>query len=348
MKTELTQSSVSYRCGRMIAIVWLCVVPSIVQAQSKDIIWQRESGEMVSGEILSVDPEIIRIRAKGGIQDIGTEDISKVRFGDDPSGMSGVRSSVDSGQLEQAQKQIRQVKPGGRDFVRQDAAFYRVLIDSRLALNGQGSINAAAKAVNDFLSSNPDSFRYYDASIVMGDLAMTLGRYDVAAKLYGRLTAAKSANRQAEGNLHQGYALLQGGDADGAGKLFRKAASAADSRTQSLARIGMASCMTKQGKAEDAIREIEKVIASYESTDTEMFARAYNALGTAFVASKNDSAALDAFLHTDLLFHREHEQHAEALYHLGSLWSKAQKPAEAARSRRILKERFPASAWAKK
>ena len=208
MKTELTQSSVSYRCGRMIAIVWLCVVPSIVQAQSKDIIWQRESGEMVSGEILSVDPEIIRIRAKGGIQDIGTEDISKVRFGDDPSGMSGVRSSVDSGQLEQAQKQIRQVKPGGRDFVRQDAAFYRVLIDSRLALNGQGSINAAAKAVNDFLSSNPDSFRYYDASIVMGDLAMTLGRYDVAAKLYGRLTAAKSANRQAEGNLHQGYALL--------------------------------------------------------------------------------------------------------------------------------------------
>lgn len=348
MKAELTGFNVSWRCSRGIAMVLCFVLPAIVHAQSKDILWQRESGEMVSGEILSVNAEVVKIRSKDGIQEVGTEDISKVRFGDDPAGMSGVRSSVDSGQLEQAQKQIQQVTPSGRDFVQQDAAYYRVLIDSRLALNGQGSITAAASAVNDFLSSNPDSFRYYDASIVMGDLAMSLGRFDVAAKLYGRLSASNSPVRQAEGSLHQGYAMLRSGNADSASTLFRRAVDATDSRTQSLARIGLASCMTEQGRPNDAIRELEKVIASAESTDTELFARAYNALGNAYIASKNDSAALDAFLHTDLLFYREHEQHAEALYHLGTLWSKAQKPAEAARVRRILKERFAASAWANK
>ena len=70
-------------------------------------------------------------------------------------------------------------------------------------------------------------------------------------------------------------------------------------------------------------KQIEKVIVENDSERPRaLFARAYNALGHALShAAGQTEAALDAYLHTDLLFYRDAENHAEALYHLAKLWA---------------------------
>ena len=110
----------------------------------------------------------------------------------------------------------------------------------------------------------------------------------------------------------------------------------------------MAKCQAAAGKHAPAIKLIEKIIDENSSEDAELFARANNALGYAFQKAGNSDASLESYLKTDLLFYRARSQHAEALYHLGRLWSAANNPAESSKARMKLKEYYGASLWAKK
>ena len=315
----------------------------------KDFIWPIDSNTMISGVVRNVSPELVTIEVKGKMQPMSIDQIGKVRFGDDPTGMSNVRSSVLAGQLEQAQDQIASVNPSGRDFVKADVAFFAALVDARLALAGQGSVTSAAGKMNNFLKKHPKSFRYYEACEVMGDLAMRLGRFDSAAKFYSRISASQSTGMVARGKLLQGDAWLSRGDAAKAIGNYRAATKSEDERVSRLAQVGLAACQVEQGKSKPAIAALEALIAGGDSKqDSALFAKAYNALGKAYLAGGNNSAALESFLHTDLLFYRESEQHAEALFHLVGLWSTAQKPAESARAKKMLKSRYATTPWAKK
>lgn len=329
-------------------LIGLFCLPAVATAQrSKDII-TRTQGGMVSGKIESVNADFVTVKEKTKTTKVPVDQISKVRFGDDPTGLAKVRSDVANGQIEQAKKQVAKVKPEGRPLIKQEVDFFKALINSRLALQGQGNITNAAKEMNRFLTANSDSLRYYEACEVMGDLAMNLGKFKSAASYYAKLGKSKSPGIVTRGNLLQGDALLLRGETQQAAKMFQNAARSSDMRLKRLGDVGVAKCQVAAGNHADAVKRLEKIIADNDSKDVELFARAYNALGDAMESAGDSHAALDAYLHTDLLFYGESSQHAEALYHLQKLWSVANKPTEAARARRILKERYAASLWAKK
>jgi len=254
---------------------------------------------------------------------------------------------VQSGQFEQASNQLKSVESVGRSVTLQDVEYHRVLVASRLALQG-GGINDAAKQVAAFIKANANSFRYYAACELMGDLAMGLGRFDSAANYYGKISRANSISVSAKGKHLQANAWLRRGDFAEAASLFREAAAATDSRLRNMASIGLALCMVEEGKPDEAVQRIEKIIEENESTDVELFARAYNALGMAYAMAGNKESALDAYLHTDLLFYRDHDAHAEALYHLVKLWSAVNKPTESKKAKQTLQTGYAASLWAKK
>lgn len=331
----------------LVALTVLLWNVSTSNAQNKDIL-RRTVGGMVAGTIESTSADFVSIKEKSGTTKVPINEIAKVSFGDDPMGMSKVRSDITNGQIEQASERMKKVKVAGRRFVQQDIAFYKALIASRLALKGQANITDAARQMKKFLDKNSDSIRYYEACEVMGDLAMNLGKFDSAAKNYARLARSKSPSTVARGYLRQGDAWLLGGNVQKAGQMYQQAARANEARVKLLGTVGVAKCLASTGKADAAIKQLEKVIAENDSKDVELFARTYNALGHAYKQAGNSNAALDAYLHTDLLFYREMPQHAEALFHLGQLWLVAKKPAEASRARKTLKDRYAASLWAKK
>ncbi len=320
---------------------------SLVQAQAKDMVYPKKGG-MMRGEIESVTADFISLKKDGSVEKIAVDQIDKVRFGDEPTAMSKIRSDVENNKLEDASDRLKKVKAKGRAFVQQDIAFYKALTASRLALQGDANITTAARQMKAFLDASPNSIRYYEACEVMGELAMNLGKFDSAASNYARLTKSKSPATVARGNLLQGDAWLLRGEVKKAGQKYQLAARSDDTSVKLLGTVGVAKCLASTGKTDAAIKQLEKVIAENDSKDIELFARAYNALGHAYKKAGDSNAALDAYLHTDLLFYRERSQHAEALYELTQLWGIAKKPSDSARARKKLKEGHAASLWAKK
>ena len=334
-------------------LVKVCIVILIsaqtVHAQGKDMLWKRGNGKMISGEIRQVSPESISIKFDGKSQEIPIGEIDRLIFSDDPAGLGAVRSAFKNGQLEQASRQLATVKASGRPFVQQDVDFYKAMIAAKLALRGESDVTDAARDLGRFLKTNANSFRFYEANEVMGDLAMSLGRFDSATKYYKKITKSKSSSLAARGSLLLGDAWLLQGDLQQASTMFARCNAASDLRLRAMGELGLAVCQseTAQG-AEQALPRIEKVIAENDSSDVELFARAYNALGKAFLATGKKESALDAYLHTDLLFYRDSEKHAEALFQLSKLWTEVNKPAEANKARQTLTKRYASSVWAKR
>lgn len=325
----------------------LLFTSSTAYAQAQDYVWAGSDG-MISGKVESVSAEGLSIKGKSGVRKVAVDEITKIRFGGEPAGLSRVRTNVRNGQFEEASRTVARLKPNGNQYVAQDIEFYKAMIRSRLALRGEGDVTAAARAVKKFLDGNKNSLHYYEACQLMGDLAMNLGKFNSAAKSYTQMTKSKSANMAGRGNLLQADALFLQNKASDALRKYKQAKSARDSELKALATVGEAKCQAAKGNHGPAIQELEKLIANNSSENVELFARAHNALGYAYEKAGNSNAALESYLYTDLLFYRETAQHAEALYHLGKLWSVANKPVESSRARKTLKEKYAATLWAKK
>ena len=316
--------------------------------QAKDYVYSVTGAAPISGKIASISADEVKISTKGNVQSIPVDQIAKLKFSDDPSGMSGLRSAMEAGQLEKAKSLLTSIQPKGRPYIRQELDFARCYIQARLALQGTGSVTDAARQMGGFLKSNPTSFYFYRGCESMGDLAMSLGKYSSAAKYYAKLSKSSSAPTKARGDLLQGDALLREGNADQALAMYQRVTKSSDLRLRAMGQIGVATCDIERGQANAAIKLLEEVIAKNDSKDVELFARAYNSLGKAYLATGNTDAALESYLHTDLLFYRDLDRHAEALFHLAQLWTSKNKPTEATRARNTLKSSYSGSQWAQK
>lgn len=332
----------------LLTFLLMSIFTVMVNGQDKDILGLRGSKKLISGEITKVTRDFVSVKSGGRTQEYAASEIdNRLRFRDDPSGLASVRSFYQDGRIEDASKKLETVNSEGRDIVQQDIAFFKAVIAAKLALRGKSDVTAAIQEVGAFLKQHGNSFRYYDACEVMGDLAMSLGRNEVATRYYEKLLASESSAVEARGALLLGDAFLLGGNVQQASEMYARCEQADDARIQTMGLLGLATCAVNTDPNR-AIAMIEKVIAENDSEDVELFARAYNALGNAFAAAGKTEAALDAYLHTDLLFYRDSEKHAEALYHLSKLWADVNKPSEATKARQTLKQRYKSSIWAKR
>jgi tetratricopeptide (TPR) repeat protein len=181
---------------------------------------------------------------------------------------------------------------------------------------------------------------------------MALGKFAGAVKYYGVLARAPWPDVQMHGALLEARAYRSDGQNDQALRKYDEViniqlSTAEANRQRNLALVGRAACQAEMGQAADAIASIEKVIQENDSQDTELFGQAYNALGACHRHMKQTQAALEAYLHVDLLFYQDEDDHAEALYYLSELWDQVKKPERAMAARSLLKSRYPGSRWAK-
>ena len=97
------------------------------------------------------------------------------------------------------------------------------------------------------------------------------------------------------------------------------------------------------------MKKIEAIIKREDPmVAQQLFAHAYNALGTCHEQTENWEEAAIAYLHTELLFAQHPEPHAEALYRLSTIWTKLEESDRANKARKTLRDRYPNSYWAAK
>jgi hypothetical protein len=106
----------------------------------------------------------------------------------------------------------------------------------------------------------------------------------------------------------------------------------------------------------NALEITQKVILEADPDAEQLHARAYNTLGKCYwrpdskdpIKPDEIKQALQAFLIVDIVYSAYPDEHAESLYYLQGLWTKAGDRGNGNNARARLLEQYPSSTWAKR
>ena len=188
---------------------------------------------------------------------------------------------------------------------------------------------------------------------MFGDLAIATGRFDAAETQFAKTAACSWPEISFNGTLKAGKAQLYSGKYDEAIASFKATERDDNGEAYAVQAKLVARCLRAQalglsGKTAEGMENANSIIKNENSKNIELFAHAYNALGTCYAKENKNKEAIRAFLHTDLLFTIEPDSHAQALYNLVELWAATERPDRAARARQKLTERYRNTFWAAK
>lgn len=326
----------------LVAAVWL-VAGAAAWADSV-----KTSSTTFTGKITAVSATTVTVEQNtGGSKQIPVNEIETVFFDDEPTLLKTARTAVAAGRYEDALTALEKVPQGEiqRPEVKQDMEFLKAMAAAKLALAGNGQITEAGSAMAGFVSANSNSFHYLEAAEVVGDLLVAAGKYAPAQKYYGEVAKAPWPDYKMRAGVAIGRALLAEGKADEAMKAFEEvlatqAQGERADRQRLAATLGKGRCLAQSGKPDEAIQLVQGVIDKADPESVDLHAKAYNILGASHRKAGRSKEALMAFLHTDVLYFTNPEDHVEALKNLVDLWKELQKPDRAARAEQILRDQY--------
>jgi tetratricopeptide (TPR) repeat protein len=325
-----------------------------LQAQDRDRVFPVK-GPAVTGKIVEKNRDKVVIEVRGNNQNFPSNEILRVLFEGEPTTLSRTKDLVAQGQIEQAVDEFKKIDAASlpSEDMKQDYQFLRGYIAGTLATKGKGDPKNALTLLTNWVKDNAQSYQFYQAAELMGDLAVASGTPDQAAKYYGGLAAAPFPELKTKGSFLQGKALMASKqNAEAKGKfqavLEAKLSDPVSLKFQKMARIGIIQCDALEGKATEAIGELEKMVDEGDSTDGELFAELFNTLGSLFAAAGRNEEAVLSYLKTDQLYGAQSEPHAESLYRLSQLWTKMGSTQKAADAKQKLEKLYPTSPWVRK
>jgi|tagenome__1003787_1003787.scaffolds.fasta_scaffold20863173_2 tetratricopeptide (TPR) repeat protein len=339
--------------------VGLCILfvqPALAQREFDQVFLVPGKGAAVRGQIpydTGMTKNKVTVDMSGVPRTIDVNDIQRITFRDEPAELNAARTAVIQRNYNQALADLKKLdgQKIERDFIRQDIDYYRALCLCRLAMSEGGDKTAATTAMVNFVKSAPENYHFYDAAEILGDLAMTSGKWADAARYYGPISAAKWPDYQMRANNAIGRALIGEKKYDEALEKFKAVLSAElntpeANKQKNQANVGRAVCLAETGNTDEAVSLLQDLINKNDPQDTALFARIYNALGRCYIKQNKPKDAVLALLHTDTLFYTDADAHAESLYYLSKLWSEINKSDRAVAARNMLKERYAGSVWA--
>ncbi len=313
----------------------------------------------VAGEIKEMSPVQVTVQQAAIPKKVAVNEIQWIIYEGEPSSLNTARMAISGGRFQDAldilndPQKLPAAQVNERAVIKQDVEFYKALCTAKLALAGQGEIGAAGKRLIDFINSNPGNYHYLQANELVGDLLVADGKYAAAEPFYRKLEQAPWDDYKMRAGVAIARGKLAQGDLDAAEKEFDKVLAVTAEGPQAEfqrmnAQLGKARCVAEKGNAQKAKATVEEIIAKADPEHVDLHARAYNTLGMIERKADNPKAAILAYLHVDLLYFAEPEQHAEALANLEELWNEVHKPERAIKARQILDDRYKNSRWAQK
>ena len=336
------------------SVLWVLMLVTPASGQRDDRVTTK-SNRSYSGEITAVGRNEVTVETRAGERKIPVNEIAKINFGDEPRELRLGRDSAVRAAYERAIEDLSKINIDAlsRDVVKQDALFYLAWAQAKQGLEG-GDKAKGARMLQQYLKAYPEANHYYEAVRTLGDLAVALGRHDVAVKYYRQYGEAPFPEYQLEASLKVAVSLRVQGEWQQAMAEYDKVlASSLDSpevvKQKQFARVGKAACLAGLGRPKEGVALVRQVLRENPAeSNRALYARAYNALGDCHRAMNQPKKALLDYLHTDLLYPDDPDAHAEALFHLAKLWREAAKNSERAlQATTLLRNRYAGTRWAK-
>lgn len=326
----------------------------VLIAQDRDRVFPAK-GAAVTGKIVEKNRDKVVIEVRGNNQNFPSNEILRLLYEGEPPTLSRTKDLVAQGQIDQAVDEFKKIDAASlpSEDMKQDYQYLRGFIAGTMAIRGKGDPKNALALLSNWVKDNSQSYLFYPAAELMGDLAVASGTPDQAAKYYGGLASAPFPELKTKGSFLQGKALMASKQNSDAKSKFQavidaKLSDPVSLKFQKMARIGIIQCDATEGKASEAIAELEKMVDEGDSTDGELFAELFNTLGALLAGAGRDEEAILSYLKTDQLYGAQSEAHAESLFRLTSLWTKLGATQKAADAKQKLEKLYPTSSWARK
>ncbi|REK16581.1 MAG: hypothetical protein DWQ37_07670 [Planctomycetota bacterium] len=314
-----------------------------------------KAGNEYPGKLVETSPTKVTLEIGATRREFDVNAIETVQFDAEPTELTQARAFVRSGRYVDAGRMLAKVTPTEmrRMEIARDVEFYRSLAAARHSLAGGSSIANAGKMMFNFVRANANSYHYFEACEVLGDLLAALENYAAAESYYGKVAAAPWPEYKLKAAVLMGRAQVGQKKYEAALERFDSVLSSREDSDEAkehkaAARLGKASALAGSGRSEEAVALIDDIIAQADPKDEALHARAYNLLGSCHQAAGQTQPAILAYLHVDLLYSRFPELHAEALSNLVKLFEADNKASRADEARRMLKDKYPNSSWASK
>ncbi|MEM9353813.1 MAG: hypothetical protein AAGA92_12430 [Planctomycetota bacterium] len=313
----------------------------------------RRLSSLESGEVTRVSALEVTLARNGVDKRIPSYEIRSIAFADEPRELSDARQLLQAGRYEQAVEKLNPLsrKSLGRRELDQEVAFGIASARGRLALAGQADAAEGRAAVGAFVSKHKNSYHLPAAIELLGDLELAAGNLDGARSQYEKLTKPGVAYYALRAALLLGRLDQAAGDHPAAVTQFQKVLSDTVSAGEELtlaATLGSAVSRSATGDVAEAAVDVRRIIAAADNEDTALLARAWNALGDCYREARDTKSSHLAYLHVDVLYPQQSDQHARALYHLVGLWNELGRAGRSQDAAARLQEDYPESRWAAK
>ena len=312
----------------------------------------------LSGDIVAVSPNGVEIEVRGESQQVPIETIRELTFAGEPQGLKSARVAIMRGQPAQALEDVGSIPPeemeGADQLIVDELAFVKAAAIGGQAAAGGQDVAAGLQAVQNYLGKHPQSHHLLSMQELLAQLLARSGKFDEAAKALAPLDRGPRSYQVRAAAARAGLFFDQK-KYDDAAREYAAAAQiptdpkdAASATQKRLAQLGVARCRSRQGKADEAVEIVERIVAEAAPDDVDLLGASYNTLGDALRAAGKDQDAIIAFLTVDLVHNKVVENRAEALFNLAELWEKGRFPQRAEDARQQLLQAYPDSRWAAK
>lgn len=312
----------------------------------------------LSGSILSVSPIAVEIEVRGETQKVPIERIREVTFVGEPESLKDARVAIAQGTPGQALDELAKINAadlqGLEQLIIDELAFAKAAaVGGQAALSGE-KVAEGLQAVQDYLTKHPQTHHSFPMQELLSRLLARSGKYGEAAAALAPLDRGPPAYRirAAAGRAGLYYDQKKYAEAakefEAASKIPTDDADEPSSLQKRVALLGAARCLSREGKADEAVGLIQQTIAACSADDVEVLAPAYAAIGDAMRIAGKDQDAIIAYLTVDLVHNKMPDSRAEALFNLAELWDKNRYPQRAETAREQLVQAYPDSLWARK
>ncbi len=321
-----------------------------------DTVTRRSDRAVFRGELTSITRSTLTIKLQSGEEEqISVANVAAIRFDDEPAELAQARSNERGGALDRALEKYTQIEldySGDNRNVKTELSFLIARTRVLVALASPESRDVAIKAIDDFRTKNSSNFRYYEATLLHAEiLAQDAADREKAQQLLTEIQGCDVLGFQLKAGVQLGFLLLQGADTAGAMMAFDKViADSGDDESAIGARfegmLGRGMSLKQDGKLDEAVKVLEEIVSGASESESRTLARAWVVKGDCMREKGQPKDALFAYLFVDVLYSSEPAAHAEALYHLSTLWGPAGYQNRADEARASLTSRYPTSPWA--
>jgi tetratricopeptide (TPR) repeat protein len=303
-------------------------------------------GGRVRGSVQSESATEVVVRLGANTITVPADQVASIHYTDGaPPSMTLAESNETGGQLAKAVELYKKSAGEATKPLVKQAAEYKVAeVTADLAMADPGKASEAVALLEGFLRNYPTSRQGASAWESLARIQLQRGDFAQADKAIAAL-AKLPAGADRAAVLRAKVFARKGDHAAAVAELDRqiKAAPAGSVRGRE-ARLARAESLAALKKFAEAEAEVHDVIKAMPAEDAAQSA-AYNTLGDCLRAAGRPKDALFAYLHTDLLFDKDKEQHPRALARIAQLWRELKRDDRADEVMQRLRQAYPQSPW---